>query len=196
MSLRNELREPSDSSNALPYTWNTWIENVIPAASAIHGNHSDPLIFFSGENYDVDDTYFIQHQTYNGESFTPSSYAFQNKIVYEIHNYENGATSCSGDIEPNLYRNAYCAMNLTDSSCPNHGPVVLTEFGFDMTDDSYQSVYAQCIESTVTGQPGGPGGWMQWVLSGSYYIRSGTQDYDETWGAYSHHHVLEPQKES
>jgi len=23
---------------------------------------------------------------------------------------------------------------------------------------------------------------MIWVLAGSYYIRSGTQDYDETWG--------------
>jgi hypothetical protein len=25
-------------------------------------------------------------------------------------------------------------------------------------------------------------GWMVWVLAGSYYIRSGTQDYDETYG--------------
>jgi hypothetical protein len=29
-------------------------------------------------------------------------------------------------------------------------------------------------------------GWMVWVVSGSYYIRSGTQDYEETWGLLNH----------
>jgi hypothetical protein len=185
MSLRNELRQPANESEALPYTWNTWIENVIPAANAIHGNNSSPLIFFSGEGYDTDDTYFIQRQTYNGETFTPKKYAFKNKVVYEIHNYQNSATDCATDIQPGLYNNAYCAMNMSDTSCPNHGPVVMTEFGFDMTDGSDEGVYAQCIKSTVTHQPGGPGGWMQWVLAGSYYIRSGIQDYEETWGQWS-----------
>ncbi|KXT10897.1 hypothetical protein AC579_9867 [Pseudocercospora musae] len=184
MALRNELRQPSNS-NTLPYTWNTWIENVIPAANTIYKNKTSPLIFFSGENYDTDDTYFIQRQTYNSETFTPSSYAFSKKIVYEIHNYQNGATACH-QIQPGLYNNAYCAMNLSDNSCPNHGPVVMTEFGFDQTDGSMDGVYAQCIKSTVLKQPGYPGGWMQWVLSGSYYIREGTQDYEETWGLLNH----------
>ena len=75
-------------------------------------------------------------------------------------------------------------MNLTDTSCPNHGPVVMTEFGFDQTDGSSGGVYAQCIKNTVLNQPNGPGGWMQWTLSGSYYIRSGIQDYDDTWGEF------------
>jgi hypothetical protein len=101
----------------LPYTWNTWIENVIPAAEAVHGNNSDTLIFFSGLNYDLDNTYFIQNQTYNGETFTPASYNFKDKIVYEVHNYQNSASSCD-DIRPGNYDNAYCAMNLTDSACP------------------------------------------------------------------------------
>lgn len=177
--MRNELRQPSGS--ALPYTWNTWIENVVPAANAVHGNNSDTLIFFSGLNYDTDDTYFIQKQTWNGATFTPSSYSFKDKIVYEIHNYQNSAASCD-EIKPGLYNNAYCAMNLTDKACPNHGPMVLTEFGFDQTDGSYTKPYAKCISSIVSNQPGGPGGWMQWALGGSYYIRSGIQDYEETWG--------------
>ena len=188
MSLRNELREPDASSPAQPYTWNTWTENVLPAAEAIHDNNSDVLIFFSGLGYDTDDTYFIQRQTYNGATFTPEAYDFREKIVYEIHNYDNDATSCADDIEAPLYENAYCAMNLTDDACPNHGPVVMTEFGCDMSDGA-DSVYAQCIRSTVTGQPGGPGGWMQWVLSGSYYIREGIQDYEETWGMYTIHRL-------
>jgi hypothetical protein len=156
---------------------------MIPAANAVHGNNSDALIFFSGLNYDTDNTFFIQKQTWNGATFTPASYDFQEKIVYEIHNYQNSASSCD-DIRPGLYNNAYCAMNLSDPACPNHGPTVLTEFGFDQTDGSYTKPYAQCISSVVTEQPGGPGGWMQWALGGSYYIRSGIQDYEETWGKF------------
>lgn len=100
--------------------------------------------------------------------------------MYELHNYANDATAC-GDIAGSLYNNGYCAMDLENETCPNKGPVVLTEFGFNQGGGA-DSVYAQCIRETITGQPGGPGGWMQWVLAGSYYIREGIQDYEETWG--------------
>lgn len=179
MSLRNELREPS--GEALPYDWNTWIENVIPAANEIHSKNPDALIFFGGLNYNLDNSYFIENQTWNGATFTPSSYAFEEKLVYEVHNYQNSAESCD-DMRPGLYDDAYCAMNLSDPACPNHGPTVMTEFGFDQTDGSYTRPYAQCIKSVVTEQPGGPGGWIQWALGGSYYTRQGTQDFEETWG--------------
>lgn len=179
MSLRNEIREPR-SIAAQQYTWNTWIDNVIPAANGIHSNNSAPLIFFSGQNYDTDDTYFIQRQTWHGATFKPESYAFTNKIVYEMHNYQNGAFNCD-QILPDLYTYAYCAMNTTDSKCPNHGPVVMTEFGFDQNDGSLDMPYAQCIKKFITDQPGGPGGWMMWTLSGSDYIRSGKQETEDPW---------------
>ncbi|CZT17384.1 uncharacterized protein RCC_03218 [Ramularia collo-cygni] len=73
-----------------------------------------------------------------------------------------------------------------DNSGYYYVPVVLAEFGFDQTDGSYDGVYAKCIKSFITGQPGGPGGWMQWVISGSYYIREDSQDYEEKWGLYNH----------
>lgn len=184
MSLRNELRKPSASSPADPYTWNTWLSAVLPAARAIHANTTDPLLFFSGLNYDTDDTYPIERQTYNNATFTPERYAFADKVVYELHNYANGAASCADDIAGPLYASGFCAMNLSDAACPNHGPVVLTEFGFDALSDGGSSVYAECIRSTLEGQPGGPGGWMQWELGGSYYIREGIQDYEETWGMF------------
>ncbi|USW53718.1 Putative glycoside hydrolase superfamily [Septoria linicola] len=169
IGLRNELRQPTSASNsAAPYTWNAWIENMIPAAKTLYSsNPSPPLIFFSGQSYDTDDTYFIQRQTYNSETFTPSSYPFfKSKIVYEIHNYQS----------------ALQTARIRFNRCPNHGPVVMSEFGFDQTDGSSGGVYAQCIKSVVTGQPGGPGGWMQWTISGSYYIKEGTQDSEDTWG--------------
>lgn len=193
MGLRNELRQPTSASNsAAPYTWNSWIENMIPAANSVYSSNPSPLIFFSGQSYDTDDTYFMQRQTYNSETFTPSSYPFRSKIVYEIHNYQNSATDCDNQIRPGLYNNAYCAMNLSDANCPNHGPVVMSEFGFDQTDGSSGGVYAQCVKSVVTGQPGGPGGWMQWTISGSYYIREGTQDSEDTWGELSFSSLVLP----
>lgn len=182
MSLRNELREATDSTTAEPYTWDTWLKNVIPAATGIHSNNSLPLIFFSGLNYDTDDSFMIDGTTTDdGASFEPSSYPFSDKIVYEIHNYDNGATSCD-DVRNYLYDNAYGAMNLSDPAHPNKGPVVMTEFGFNQEDGSSESVYAQCIQDVVLDAPGGPAGWMQWVISGSYYIREGTKDFEETWG--------------
>ena len=185
MSLRNELRQPQDSpgnETADPYDWESWYSNVLPAANAIHGNNSSPLIFFSGLGYDVDDSAFINGTDLgNGQHFAPSTYAFADKIVFEVHNYQNDATSCE-DLEPGLYANAYGAMNLSDPTYPNKAPVVMTEFGFDQTDGSDQGPYAQCLKDYITQQEGGPGGWMQWVLAGSYYIRTGSQDNDETWG--------------
>lgn len=183
MSLRNELRTPDDTPNsALPYDWVDWYESVIPAATGIHSNNSVPLIFFSGLGYDTDDSAITNGQNLgNNIYFKPSSFPFAKQLVFEIHNYDNSAGSCS-DITPGLYEYGYGAMNISDTKYPNKAPVVMTEFGFDQTDGSYNSAYAQCIKSYLTGQPGGPGGWMQWVIAGSYYIRTGTQDFDETWG--------------
>ena len=189
MGLRNELRRSSGSS-AQPYTWNAWMNNVIPAANAIHHKNPEPLIFFSGFGYDVDDTYPIQRQTWNGVTFTPESYSFKNKIVYEMHNYQNGASNC-GQIQPGLYKNGYCAMNIHDTSCPNHGPVVMSEFGYDQGDGSDSGAYAQCLKSILLSQPGYPGGWMQWVIAGSYYIRLGVQDNEDSWGKFKSKPITE-----
>ena len=180
MSLRNELRQTQDP--ALPYDWPTWYENAVPAAAGIYANNTLPLIFFSGLGYDTDDTVLISGQDLgNGQRFDPSTFAYADKVVFEIHNYMNYAAACS-DIEPGLYSSAYAAMNVTDTTYPNKAPVVMTEFGFAQEDGSDAGAYAQCLKSYVTSQPGGPGGWMQGVLAGSYYIRTGSQDNDETWG--------------
>lgn len=183
MSLRNELRQAKDSgNNAAPDDWYDWYQNMIPAATGVYSNNSLPLIFFSGMNYDTDDSAITNGQDLgNGQYFQPSTFPFANKLVFEVHNYQNSADSCS-DIEPGLYNYGYGAMNVSDPAYPNKAPVVMTEFGFDQTDGSVSSAYAQCLKSYLISQPGGPGGWMQWVLSGSYYIRQGRQDDDETWG--------------
>lgn len=183
MSLRNELRPPASSQTALPYNWKTWVDNVIPAATAIHGNNSSPLIFFSGLNWDTNlDLLITGSDSSSNATFTPSDYPFEDKMVYEVHNYANSA-SCDV-IAPGLYSGAYAAMNLSDPNVMNHAPVVLSEFGFDQTDGSDQGAYAQCLKNALVNAPGGPGGWMYWDIVGSYYTRIGAIDSDETWGEF------------
>jgi hypothetical protein len=47
---------------------------------------------------------------------------------------------------------------------------------------AYASVYSICLKDYL-GQING--GWMVWVLAGSYYIREGVVNSDETWGKFS-----------
>jgi hypothetical protein len=62
-------------------------------------------------------------------------------------------------------------------------PVVLTEWGHDQSNAEYKGVYHTCLDSYLSGLKAG---WMLWAVSGSYYVREGKQDYDETWALYNH----------
>lgn len=108
-----------------------------------------PLIFFSGFDYDVtlqpvvegvplttqhrndtDENPSIDNYNSNGDGpiFNVASMKYPKKVVFELHNYQNGVGDCSG-ILPRLYSGGYNAMNMSDNSIANHAPVVLTEFG-------------------------------------------------------------------
>lgn len=181
MSLRNEPRDPLDNTTfaAIAYNWNDWYDNVVPGANGIHAANPKPLIFFSGQSYDTQLGAVTTGQT----PFNISALAYPNKVVFEIHNYENSATSCDDIVDGSLLPGGYNAMDMYDQNVTNHAPVVMTEFGFGIDSSTYLTVYPQCIKTFLTtGIAGGPGGWMAWVLAGSYYIRSGVQDSDETWG--------------
>ena len=184
MALRNELREPTNNStlSSQTYNWQYWYTYIKQGAKAIHDTNADVLIFLSGLNFDTYLTPVVR-----GTALTPGTGVFSfsdfagyaNKLVLEIHNYENSATSCSS-LQSNLYNNGFQALT---SSAVNKFPVLLTEFGFAMDATTWKGVYASCIASYMPAQKAG---WFIWVLAGSYYIRSGTQDYDESWGLLNH----------
>ncbi|KAI1158007.1 beta-1,6-galactanase [Nemania serpens] len=187
MSLRNELRSP-DSNAALKaqsYNWRDWYTFVRQGTSSIHAANPNILIFLSGLDFDTWMTPVFQ-----GTAMTPGTAKFgaadfpghADKLVLEIHNYDNGATSCPS-LQGTLYKNGFQAMHAEDAKTKTVFPVVLTEFGFAQTDSEWRRVYATCIASYLAQQKAG---WFIWVLGGSYYIRSGTQDYDEAWGLLSH----------
>ncbi|KAI2465355.1 glycoside hydrolase family 5 protein [Annulohypoxylon bovei var. microspora] len=187
MSLRNELRTPDDNATleSQSYNWRDWYTNIKKGTDAINAANPDLLIFLSGLDFDTYVTPVVQ-----GTALTPSSDKFStadfegytNKLVLEIHNYQNSATSCSS-LQGSLYNSGFQAMHADDSATANVFPVLLTEFGFDMTGSAWQGTYATCIASYLSAQKAG---WFIWVIAGSYYIRSGTQDFEETWGLLNH----------
>ncbi|KAI0008266.1 glycoside hydrolase family 5 protein [Xylariaceae sp. FL0662B] len=187
MSLRNELRKP-DSNPTLSsrsYNWQDWYTNIQKGTSAINGANPTLLIFLSGLDFDTYMTPVVQ-----GTALTPGSGTFSpedfpgyvDKLVLEIHTYQNDVSSCSS-LRSSLYRNGYQALHAEDAATVNVFPVVLTEFGFQQTATEWQRPYASCIAEYLAEEKAG---WFIWVLSGSYYIRSGSQDFEETWGLLNH----------
>lgn len=186
MSLRNEFREPSNNPTvAATYNWETWYSYVKKGANAVHEANPDVLVILSGLNYDTTMQPVVRGTalTPGNETFNKADFAgYEEKLVIELHNYETGATSCSA-VQGSLYNGGAQAMNPDESTTVNVFPVLITEFGFLQEDNTYQSVYATCLAEWV---PSNTAGWMNWVVVGSYYVRSGIQDYDETWGLYNH----------
>ncbi|KAF2035298.1 glycosyl hydrolase family 5 protein-like protein/cellulase [Setomelanomma holmii] len=180
LGLRNELRKPDSAGASLAYTWPIWYDQVMDAANRVNKANPNILIFLSGLEYDTKVTPIPWADNLdNGKKFMLSDYAYKNKLVLELHNYQNSATNC-GDIKSGLWSNGFRA---TGDKSVNKMPVMLTEFGFSQADSSYTGTYATCLKKLMLQWKSG---WMVWALSGSYYIRSGTQDYEETWGLLNH----------
>jgi hypothetical protein len=179
--MRNELRPPADNAKleADSYGWEDWYPNMVAAADIINAANPDILIFFSGLNYDTDDSTLPTASSLGGgEVFDKTAFSYEDKIVLELHNYETGTTDCSS-YEQELYGDGFDALDTTSSSIKNVLPIVMTEWGFEQDSSGYSSTYVTCLASYLPSQHAG---WMIWVVAGSYYIRSGIQDYDETWG--------------
>jgi hypothetical protein len=161
LGLRNELRKPDTAGSSLPYDWATWYSQVMPVATAVNKANPNILLFLSGLDYDTK------------MSPIPTASDLGNG------NYDNDVTNC-GSMESELWDNGFRA---TGDKAVNRMPVVLTEFGFNNADSSYNKTYATCIKKLM---PQWKTGWTVWEIGGSYYVRSGTLDYEETWGLLNH----------
>lgn len=152
----------------------------MPTADLVNKANPSLLIFLSGLDFDTKISPIATADDLgSGKKFRLTDYTYANKLVLELHNYQNDATNC-GDMESGLWNNGFRA---TGEKAVNRMPVVLTEFGFSQSGNDYSKVYATCLKKLM---PQWKTGWTVWVLSGSYYIRSGTQDYEESWGLLNH----------
>ncbi|PKS04952.1 hypothetical protein jhhlp_008318 [Lomentospora prolificans] len=182
IALRNEPRNPSNNpAVAATYNWESWYKYVRQGTQAIFDANPNVLIFLSGLSYDT----YIE-PVFLGTALTPGNGRFSrddfpghaDKLVLEIHNYERSIGSCQS-LSGNLYKKGFQAMHAEDPGTVNVFPTMLTEFGFPQDGAAHKDVYAQCLSTYLPEQKAG---FFYWVLTGSYYIRSGTQAYDELWG--------------
>lgn len=157
-----------------------WYEQNKAAADLVNAANPNILIFLSGLDYDTKLTPIpTADDLGGGKKFLLTDFKYRDKLVLELHNYQTSASNC-GDIEGGLWNNGFRA---TGDKAVNKMPVVLTEFGFTQADKSYDGVYASCLRKLM---PQWKTGWTVWVISGSYYTRGGTQDYEESWGLVNH----------
>ncbi|KAJ4253813.1 hypothetical protein NW762_010208 [Fusarium torreyae] len=185
-SLRNEPREPTNNDKLRDesYHWEDLYKYMRQGADAIHEADPEAIIIISGMNYD---TYVTP--LYTGVALEPGTGVFnrddfkgygKDKLVLEIHNYENKITSCSS-LRHNLYTKGFQAMNESDPDTAEIFPVMLTEFGQAMTGDDYDvaNTYVSCLSEYL---PEIQASWFIWVVVGRYYTRQGTQEFDDSWG--------------
>lgn len=150
---------------------------MLPAATAVHNANPNALIVFSGLDYDTKLGPVVKGEklTSDGKTFDVDNVPYSNRIVLELHQYDWSITQCQS-MKNDLWNNGFSAH---DGNAKYKIPVIMSEWGMDQTQAAYSSVYAQCLRQIL---PEWDAGWFHWQIGGSYYIRSGTMDYDETWG--------------
>ncbi|KAG4440078.1 hypothetical protein IFR05_004421 [Cadophora sp. M221] len=197
LSLRNELRQVSNPIANATYGWSRWYDQMTAAAEEVHAANPEALIFLSGLNYDHElnpITAAQQLSPTDQRVFNLSDFKYANKIVFELHTYDNWMTNCTF-FQSELYSRGFNVLDISpESTAVNHAPVLFTEFGFAQNGSDYLGVYAQCLKDFVTGEKRlaeanrieGGIGWLQWTIGGSYYSREGIQDFDDWWAILNH----------
>ncbi|KAJ3675307.1 hypothetical protein LUZ60_004349 [Juncus effusus] len=167
MSLRNELRGPKQN-------FTLWYRYMQEGAEAVHSTNPNLLVILSGLDYDKDLTFLSLKQV---------NLSFSSKLVFEQHWY---GFSDGGDWE-NQNPNKVCNSVLQYNILPKGGfllkqgyPLFFSEFGFDQSgthtsDNRYLSCFLSLAAELDLD-------WALWALQGSYYLRQGERNYDESYG--------------
>lgn len=168
------------------------------AANSVHEAAPDALIFFSGLNFDTYIDPIPLGKTLNGTAgtstsnktakFVPSDFAWEKKIVLELHKYDFEATRSPCSVfKANWYKQGFQAVNETDPATKYLLPVAITEWGF-IHNGTYwnQTTYNTCLIQMVEEYKVS---WMQWEISGSFYLQTRPnrtpntiQGQEEFWG--------------
>ncbi|KAB8338929.1 hypothetical protein FH972_021869 [Carpinus fangiana] len=191
VGLRNEVRNAILEGE--PYDWYTWYIHMTAAAAAVHDVAPDALIFFGGLSSSTDDSPLPQGWPLLGTPltstggkvayFNPDVLPYQKKIVLEIHKYDSFVIPYNGPCSLwkwDFYGKGFAAL---DGDAKYTLPIVLSEYGFAQDGEYYKKKYNHCMIEFMQEHKFG---FMQWALQGSYYLRQGTIDSDESWGLLDH----------
>ncbi|KAL9625880.1 MAG: hypothetical protein Q9160_000201 [Pyrenula sp. 1 TL-2023] len=170
LSLRNELRAVGSQDQNSHADWYNFIAQ---GAKAIHAANSNALVVVGGVNYATDMSFLYS------KPLDRSSLGLADKLVWEFHSYawSNSVTSdCSA--YTTLLGNS--AGYLLAQNKAYTGPLWLSEFGWAQVDTSpSESKYVDCLVKYMSGNDAD---WAVWALQGSYYVRDGTVNHDESYG--------------
>lgn len=179
MSIRNELR-PFPILQDL--THQDWYNYVTEGALAVHNANPHVLVIIGGSQSATDLSYIKL------SDLDFSKWA--GKLVWEFHAYSFTVTF-PGNTDCIVARAEYGLQDgfVLSQDQSYTAPLFLSEFGVDQTggpnaglsdkDSQYLSCLVQYMESNDAE-------WAVWALQGSYYIRDGTADFDESWGLLNH----------
>ena len=186
MSLRNELRAQGaqDGDNHAD-----WYNLTSLGAQAIHSANPNLMVVFGGVTSATDLSYI------QSNPLDSSAWGGPSKTVYEFHSYYFSFPG-SSSICP-VYDGILGAKTgfVLEQDKSFTGPLWLSEFGalqvitnsggslLGGAETALEQAYLKCIVSYMEGNDAD---WAIWALQGSYYVREGTVDYDESYGLLNH----------
>jgi hypothetical protein len=167
MSLRNELRAASGQDGN---SHADWYRFTTEGCNAIHSNNANLLIVVGGVGYGTTLDFLGSRQLDRS--------AYPDKIVWEFHSYawSQSVTDC------NNYRSEMGrkAGYLLSQNRAYTGPLWLSEFGYSQASQSAEErSYITCLVGYLESNDAE---WAYWALQGSYYIRNGRINLDESFG--------------
>lgn len=178
MSLRNEIRQFLLQGLNGPY--NDWYDLVSQGAQAVHAANPDLLVVVGGVASATD------LSAVRTRALDTSAWA--GKHVWEFHAYSFTVTfrldfgSCS------VLKEEYGAFDgfVLEQDKNFTAPLILSEFGVGMSGaeggnglSDGDNSYLTCLVEYMSGNDAE---WAVWALQGTYYVRNGKVDYNETWG--------------
>ncbi|PHH79522.1 hypothetical protein CDD82_2343 [Ophiocordyceps australis] len=178
LSLRNELRAFITQLIQAP---KTWLSRMPIAGKLVHDANPDALVIVGGINGGTD----LSPVRSRRRKLDTADWA--HKRVWEAHSYSFTLTNIGVGICP-LQRASYGSLFgfVLKQFRPYTGPLFLSEFGVGLTGGSHSGLSGQdyrYLKCLVKYMESNDADWALWAIQGSYYIRNGNIDRNETWGA-------------
>ncbi|KAH6687489.1 cellulase [Plectosphaerella plurivora] len=177
LGIRNELRA---TWTQIPFAAADWYSFVARGARAVHTAAPHLLVVIGGLNSATDFTPLRQRAL--------DVSGWPQKTVWEAHDYAFTVTTpdIGGNCDAQRAQYGLLYGFVLEQGKQYTGPLWMSEFGVDMTGGSESGLsqdhyaYLRCLVDWLESNDAD---WAIWAIQGSYYIRQGRIDADETWGA-------------
>ncbi|MBE3044616.1 cellulase family glycosylhydrolase [Candidatus Bathyarchaeota archaeon] len=176
LALRNE---PRATWTQFLFAPSTWYSKMSAAARIVHEANPDALVVIAGLNGGADLSPLRAHAMDTGD--------WADKHVWESHEYPFTVTTPDlGSCEATKANYGLLYGFVLEQGRTYTGPLWLSEFGVNMQGGPNDGLsdgdlaYLTCLVSYMESNDAD---WALWALQGSYYVRDGVVDKDESWGA-------------